>query len=396
MPAPRLFAAERFADFGPARFLPGGPTPVPCRVPPGDAAKLLAAVKADAPKRPGVYGWLDRSGNLVYVGKAKELRTRLMCYFRPDSRDPKAGRILNASAALMWEESPTEFAALVRELELIQRHLPVYNVQGKPGRQRYRYVAVGRAPAPYAYAVTKPTGKEGALYGPLVGATRVEEAVRRLNHYFGLRDCSGRVPLAFAEQGELFPHQRTAQCLRYELGTCLGPCVRACTAGAYADAVSAARAFLEGRSAEPLERTRKEMEAAAASMEFERAAALRDKLRDLEWLVDRLSMLQHARQKHSFVFEHGTWGDRPVWYVVHRGLIRAACHPPRDAAEGAAVAATLQDAFARAEPPGRPVPAGQVDSVLLVSAWFRKHASDKAGLLTADEARRRCVVVGGR
>ena len=103
-----------------------------------------------------------------------------MSYFR-DSRDPKAGRILQHTHTLVWETVPDEFAALVRELELIRRHRPRFNVLGQPGRQRYCYVCLGRAPAPYAYVSRAPTGKDLGVYGPFTSAMRAGEAVRRLN-----------------------------------------------------------------------------------------------------------------------------------------------------------------------------------------------------------------------
>ena len=91
------------------------------------------AVRTGSPKSPGVYGMVDGKGRLIYVGKAKELRTRLMSYCR-EKRDHKAGRILHAARTIVWERAPNEFAALLRELELIRRHRPRFQ---RPGAARF-------------------------------------------------------------------------------------------------------------------------------------------------------------------------------------------------------------------------------------------------------------------
>ena len=92
---------------------------------------------------------LDRQGHLIYVGKAKLLRNRLLSYFRKGSRNEKAGRIIGRTGTVIWEPAPSEFHALIRELELIRRWRPGFNVLGIPGSERYVYFCLGRQPAPY-------------------------------------------------------------------------------------------------------------------------------------------------------------------------------------------------------------------------------------------------------
>src|SRR5262249_32652426 len=158
---------------------------------------------------------------------------RLLSYFRPNSRDPKAGRILDQTRVLVWETAPSEFAALLRELELIRRWQPRFNVQGQPRRRRRVYVCLGRRPAPYAFLAPRPASTVLAGFGPVPSGERAREAVRRVNDWYGLRDCPQAQEMVFAEQKELFPVLRAAGCLRHEIGTCLGPCAAACTQAAY-------------------------------------------------------------------------------------------------------------------------------------------------------------------
>ena len=155
---PRLFAADPFEGFGPSRFRPPDAVVVGRRFPGKRPSRLKRAVKDHAPRLPGVYGMLDDKGRVVYIGKAKNLRCRLLSYFRENSRDPKAGKIVERARMLAWEQTGDEFAALLRELELIQRLRPRYNVLGLPGYSQHHYICVGRSPAPFAFVTKNPTG----------------------------------------------------------------------------------------------------------------------------------------------------------------------------------------------------------------------------------------------
>src|SRR5439155_11599254 len=186
------------------------------------------------------------NGELIYVGKAKNLRARLLSYFRPRSRDPKAGRIVHRARAVVWEPASSEFAALLRELELIRRWQPRFNVQGQPERRRRVYVCIGKKSAPFGFVAERPPRTAQRIFGPVPVGFKVREAVRRLNDLFRLRDCPQAQEMIFAEQAELFPGVRDFGCLRYELGTCLGPCAAACSRKGYMNNVRRVHAFLAG------------------------------------------------------------------------------------------------------------------------------------------------------
>lgn len=380
-----LFDADPFAGFGPSRFRPACDVPTGHRVRGKAARTLLRGVKSHAPKLPGVYGMLDDRGRVVYVGKAKSLRARLLSYFRENSRDPKAGKIIRHTRTLVWEHAADEFAALLRELELIRRFRPRFNVLGQPGPRRYVYLCLGKSPAPYAYLSREPTGKEVAAYGPLVGRGRLEDAVRRLNDYFKLRDCPGTVKMAFADQPELFTADLSVRCLRHDIANCLGPCAGLCSRKEYGANVRAAKAFLDGRDRTALKDLTRRMTAASAEMRYEQATALRDRLQLLARLDERLTFLRNARDAGSFVYPLAGPDGTIVWYLIHRGEVRAAVRVPRDEAALAAVAEVIAAVFAEPAAAGGPT-CRTVDSVLLVSAWFRKYAAEKAKLMTRDEA----------
>jgi excinuclease ABC subunit C len=323
------------------------------------------------------------------VGKAKSLRSRLLSYFRPRSRDPKAGRILQRTAAIVWEYCPGEFAALHRELELIRTWRPRFNVQGQPrGRQR-TYVCLGRPPAPYVFLARRPAANVMARFGPIPGGPRAQEAVRRLNDLFQLRDCPQAQEMVFADQAELFPVLRGAGCLRYEIGTCLGPCAAGCSRPAYSSRVRAARTFLAGTDLAPLQTLKQEMQAAATALEFERAAALRDKLEVLTWLRGQLDRLHLAREKNSFVYPTRDADGRELWYLVHGGRTVAVLVPP-PAVDPREAAAVLETVFQGSPAGSDAVAPDDMDHVLLVSAWFRRHPEERQRTLTPEEALALC------
>jgi excinuclease ABC subunit C len=258
-----------------------------------------------------------------------------------------------------------------------------------PGNDRYIYVCLGRKPAPFAFATRDPTGKELAVFGPLKGAAMTNEAVRRVNDLFRLRDCAQTQTMHFAEQRELFPVLHTAGCLRYELGTCLGPCAAFTTQSAYARHVRAARAFLDGTDVAPLERLQKEMQTASDKLQFEKAAALRDKLTPLQWVRERLNWLSKARVHHSFVYPLKGADGETLWYVIHRGRICRAVLAPTTAETRRAAAEAIAAAY-DGKNLAATAPIDEVDHVLLVAAWFRKFELERSATLSPEKALEMC------
>src|SRR5207244_2774340 len=115
---------------------------------------------------------------------------------------------------------------------------------------------------------------------------------------------------------------RAAGCLRFEIGTCLGPCVGACSSSRYRDRARAARAFLAGTDAELLPTLEREMETAAARLQFERAAELRDKLEAIRWLRGTLDRVKAARHRHSFVYRVRGRTSTDLWYLIREGVVQ--------------------------------------------------------------------------
>ncbi len=386
-----LFTTQPFLDFGPDRLHLAAAAPAVHRIEGPGTTVMRGRVRDECPERPGVYGMLDRHGDVIYVGKAKNLRSRLLSYFRVRSRDARAGRIVDHTSALVWEVGRSEFAALHRELELIRRWRPRFNVRGMPGGWRYSYVCIGRAPALYVFLANRPPAGCLAGFGPIPSGARARDAVRRLNDWFRLRDCSQAQRMVFADEVDLFAAEHTPGCLRLEIGTCLGPCAAACSRRAYAAQVEAAHAFLAGTDVTPLRELAREMEAASAGLEYERAAALRDRLGSLRWLRDQLESLRDTRTRGSFVYPIRGHDGGVTWYLIRRGRTAAAIPQPDDPAARREAAVLLRSLYQVDGAEVRAETAEKVEGVLLVVGWFHRYPEERQRVLSPADALARCA-----
>ncbi len=340
-------------------------------------AEMRAHVRATAKDRPGVYRWLSPEGEVVYVGKSKRLRTRLMSYFRCGP-DEKGARIVREATRIEWDYTPSEFAALLEELRLIKRFRPRLNVAMKRDARHFAFIKLTRGAAA-KLLVVRGAGADDAqiYYGPFHGAQRVSDAVRELNDALGLRDCRLDQPIHFADQPELFQgFPRTPGCIRHEIRKCLGPCVGGCTAQQYSQQMAMARAFLDGADDGPMDQLRAEMLAASEQMEFERAGALRDKLQRLQELRDQFIKFRFAVETLSFVYHvPGHEGDDRL-YLIRRGRVRAEYEMPRSDHDRARLLQMVESVFQDAERDSAQIPSHEVDELLLLSSWFRRFPAE--------------------
>jgi excinuclease ABC subunit C len=335
--------------------------------------EMEAHVREHARNTPAVYRMVAADGEVVYVGKSKQLRARLLSYFRGSFPEDKGARILRDSDWIEWEYVPSEFAALLAELRAIKKYRPRRNVAMKSDARNLCFLKLTGGVAPRLTVVRGPGNDDRALYyGPFLGATTVSESARELSDVLGLRDCTLDRKMRFSDQAELFQlTPRTPGCLRYEVKKCLGPCIAACTSAEYMSQVGLARKFLDGTDDGALDTARQEMLLASDRLEFERAAAWRDKLQRLEALRRQFGRLRFAVESLSFVYTvPGVEGQDRV-YVIRRGRVRGEMSSPRTEAEIAHLNRLLDEAFADAID-GLQVPSHEVDELLLLSSWFRR------------------------
>jgi excinuclease ABC subunit C len=343
----------------------------PLSLPLTDLTRLKERVLRLANNRPAVYRMVDSRGRVIYVGKAKRLRARLLSHFRGEYPADKSARILQATADVTWDYVPSEFAAYLGELRQIVRHRPPFNsAMNRVRRSAFIRVSGGKAPRiTCGGASTEAT----RCYGPFGSPSRVRDAVRTLNDLLGLRDCAPAMPIVFAGQTDLFDVERRAACMRHDFGFCSGPCAGFVLEGDYKSRIETAVAFLEGRVIQPVDRTITEMQEASERGEFERAAKWRERFEHLEWLLASTTRARAAVQALTFVYrDPGIHGDDRA-YLVRHGTVRTSYPFPTTPIEEEAFRAVVRDEAARPVPPPGSLPAHTLDEVLLVMAWFRRH-----------------------
>lgn len=334
---------------------------------------MLAQVKDCARDTPGVYRMTSPDGEVIYVGKSSKLRSRLLSYFRASYPKDKGARILREAASLEWENLPSEFAALLRELRLIKQLKPRFNVAMKRDARYHAFVRVTGGKAPL-FQVVRGTGTDetGTYYGPFRGAVQLEEALRELNDVLGLRDCRINQPIFFSDQRELLElPSRTPGCIRHEIGKCLGPCVAAVSEKEYLSRFLAAREFLEGQHQRPIQTLQSQMEIASNALEYERAASIRDKIARLEALREQFARLRFAIESLSFVYTVPGVSGEDTAYVVRRGRVRYEAPAPVTPEEEIRFDQQIDAALTRSQST-RTVPGHEVDEVLLIAGWFRR------------------------
>lgn len=214
-------------------------------------------------------------------------------------------------------------------------------------------------------------------YGPFRGRGRTLEAVRVLSDLLGLRDCADTREMIFADQLDMFSAPLAAGCMRCELGTCLAPCAARCSRDDYQTAAAAARDFLEGRSARPLDRVLDAMTDAAAAQDFERAAHWRGKFETLEWLFGAVARLRAAVDALSFVYtvKDAAGGSNDRVYLLSRGVVKVEAAFPRTPLEKLAFAEEARrHGVTHSSPPART--GRDMQQLLLVMSWFRQHPDE--------------------
>ncbi|HEY8174097.1 MAG TPA: GIY-YIG nuclease family protein [Gemmatimonadaceae bacterium] len=343
------------------------------RTPESRVSEMQAHVRQRAENRPAVYRMVAADGEVVYVGKSKRLRSRLLSYFRGAYPDEKGARILREAHDIEWEYVPSEFAALLGELRLIKRWRPRLNVTLKSDARNLCFIKLTGGVAPRLTVVRGPGADDSALYyGPFLGAVRVDESLRELSDVLGMRDCTLDKKMRFSDQRELFQlAPRTPGCLRYEIKKCLGPCIAACSSREYMERVAMARAFLDGRDDGPLAMLHHEMVASSDRLEFERAAAYRDKFQRLEALREEFGRLRFAVESLSFLYTVPGNDGKDRVYVIRRGRVRAELDAPDSPSEQSALEVMLAEIFGNAID-GMQVPSHEIDELLLLSSWFRR------------------------
>jgi excinuclease ABC subunit C len=220
-----------------------------------------------APAGPGVYRMLDAAGEVLYVGKAKSIKKRIVSYTRPTGHDSRIERVIAATASVEFVSTATETEALLLEANLIKRLRPRFNVLLRDDKSFPYILITADHWAPQILKHRGARSRVGSYYGPFASVWAVNRTITALQRAFLLRSCS-----------DGFFESRTRPCLLHQIKRCSAPCTHDIEFSDYAKLVREAKDFLSGKSQAVRDELSAEMERASAALDFERAAIYRDRL----------------------------------------------------------------------------------------------------------------------
>ena len=277
----------------------------------------LESLRKVLPHGPGVYLFIGPQNRVIYVGKAKNLSNRVLSYFRSSNNAPtKTARMMKMAQRLEFILTLTEKEAFILENDLIKKFKPRYNIILRDDKQ-YPCLRLNiREPYPRLGIVRK-IKKDGALYfGPFSSANAVRSTTRVISRVFKLRKC----------KGQKLKH-RERPCINFQMDRCLAPCARTVSEKAYGEMVKQVRLFLEGRNTELVRALKKDMAEAAARLDFEKAAEIRDQVRAISKTVERQHVVSRrlADQDIIGIAQKGEVRQLAVMYV-RRGHLLGSRH----------------------------------------------------------------------
>lgn len=250
----------------------------------------LEQVVAALPQKPGVYQFKDASGEILYIGKAVNLRNRVRSYLADRPSSVKTRKLVAQIADVECTVVNGELEALVLECNLIKQHRPKYNVRLKDDKH-YPYIKVSLNEDWPRVDITRKLARDGARYfGPYADSRSVATTLALLNKLFRYRRCNVEIT-----------GSDSRGCLDYHIRRCLGPCMGKVSREEYQAAVRQVCLFLEGRHDQIVRQLRRRMEAAAERLEFERAAYIRDQLEAIESVIQRQRVISTAMQDEDVI-----------------------------------------------------------------------------------------------
>ncbi|MGH9059342.1 MAG: excinuclease ABC subunit UvrC, partial [Acidimicrobiales bacterium] len=236
------------------------------------------------PDAPGSYQFRDKDGRVIYVGKAKSLRSRLSNYFaNPATLLPRTAQMVASAESVEWIQVRNDVEAVMLEYSLIKQHKPRFNVRLRDDKS-YPFLAVTMSDEwPRAMVRRGAKDKGSRYFGPYAHAYAIRETLDSLTRTFPIRTCS---------DNKFGTHQRQGRpCLLYHIEKCSGPCIDAIDHGPYMGLVDELLAFLDGDTDPVVRRLEREMQESADQLEYERAARLRDRLTAVRKAIEKQQMV---------------------------------------------------------------------------------------------------------
>ena len=337
---------------------------------------------------PGVYRMLDAKGAVLYVGKARNLKARVSSYARPTGHSPRIARMIRDTASMMFLTTRTETEALLLEQNLIKQLKPRYNVLLRDDKSFPNILVSKEHAFPQIKKHRGAKKEKGDYFGPFASAGAVNRTLNQLQKVFLLRNCSDSTF-----------ESRTRPCLLYQIKRCSGPCVGLISEEDYGSLVKDAERFLKGRTTKVQESLATDMQAASDAMEFERAAALRDRLRALTFVqgsqsvnpegvtdADVIALHMDGGQacvQVFFIRANQNWGNRDFYPRTGAGA---------DATE--IMQAFIGQFYDNKEPPRQILLSDAIEDVDLMADALAEKAGRKVEILVPQRGEKKELVAG--
>ncbi len=337
---------------------------------------------------PGVYRMLDAQNRVLYVGKARNLRARVSSYARPHGHSGRIARMIAQTASMMFLTTRTETEALLLEQNLIKQLKPKYNVLLRDDKSFPEILVTGDHDFPMIRKHRGARKPKGRYFGPFASAGAVNRTLNQLQKAFLLRNCSNATF-----------ESRSRPCLLYQIRRCSAPCTGEISAEDYAASVRDAERFLSGRSTRVQEELAEQMQAASEALEFERAAALRDRIRALTSVQSSQSINPRSVTEADVVALHMEGGQACVQVF----FIRAGQNwgngdfYPRAGADVSAaetMEAFLGQFYDAHEPPRQVILSDAIENADLMAEALGQKAGHRVDLLVPQRGEKSELVAG--
>ena len=339
---------------------------------------------------PGVYRMLDDQSRVLYVGKARSLRNRVANYASPSGHSPRIARMIAETASMMFLTTKTETEALLLEQNLIKQLKPRYNVLLRDDKSFPNILVSGAHRFPQIKKHRGARSEKGTYFGPFASAGAVNRTLNQLQKVFLLRNCTDATFEA-----------RTRPCLLYQIKRCSAPCVGYISEADYAASVQDATRFLKGQSTEIQAALAADMQAASEAMEFERAAALRDRIRALTNVQSSQGINPRGVAEADVVALHMEGGQAcvQVFFIrAHQNWGNKDFYPRLGGVESPAevLEAFLGQFYDSREPPRQIILSGGIENADLMAEALSEKRGRRVELLVPQRGEKAELVAGAQ
>jgi excinuclease ABC subunit C len=343
---------------------------------------------ARLPEQPGVYLWMNRAGQTIYVGKARALRDRVRSYLAAAGMSPRHDALLDEIASVEVIVTDSVMEALALENNLIKQRSPKYNILLRDDKN-YPYLQLTTSEAFPRMLVARHVERDADFYaGPFLPAKLARRTMGLAHRLFGIRSCN-----------EVITGQRGRPCLEYDIKRCIAPCVSGiCSQEQYGVAVANAKLLLEGRNDELIDTLRERMVDASEQQRFEEAAQLRDALRTVQILRDRQQKVATAQlgDRDVFGLKVGPSGSAIQVFAMRGGRVVERLELVTDSGiavrDAEVLQATLQQFYEMRVPPSEIDLPVEIEDGEAMEEWLSARAGRRVKILVPQRGEKRALV----